>query len=99
MNERTEAKIKIHKELGLTDDEYTQIIKALGREPNFTELSMYAVMWSEHCSYKSSKAVLKTLPTEGTQVLQGPGENAGLIGIGDNVAVALKIESHNHPSA
>ena len=88
-----------YKSLGLTEEEYRQIVEVLGREPNFTELSMYAVMWSEHCSYKSSKAVLKTLPSEGPRVLQGPGENAGLIDIGDNLAVALKIESHNHPSA
>ena len=70
----------------------------LGREPNLTELGIFSVMWSEHCSYKSSRVHLKTLPTEGPQVLQGPGENAGAIDIGDGLAAVFKIESHNHPS-
>ena len=87
------------KKLGLTDVEYDEILKVLGREPNYLELNLYSVMWSEHCSYKNSKPVLKRFPTQGPQVLQGPGENAGIVDIGDNLAVAMKVESHNHPSA
>jgi len=83
---------------GLTSDEYERIVRFLGREPNLTELGIFSVMWSEHCSYKSSRVHLKTLPTEGPQVLQGPGENAGAIDIGDGLAAVFKIESHNHPS-
>jgi phosphoribosylformylglycinamidine synthase II len=83
---------------GLTRDEYERIVQILGREPNLTELGIFSVMWSEHCSYKSSRVHLKTLPTEGPQVLQGPGENAGAIDIGDGLAAVFKIESHNHPS-
>jgi len=83
---------------GLTEDEYAKIKQALGREPNYTELGVFSVMWSEHCSYKSSKPYLKQLPTEGRHVLQGPGENAGVVDIGDGLAVAFKMESHNHPS-
>src|SRR5215510_8888259 len=83
---------------GLTPAEYRKIVKLLGREPNHTELGVFSVMWSEHCSYKSSRQYLKRLPTQGPQVLQGPGENAGVIDIGDGLAVAFKIESHNHPS-
>src|SRR5690606_23217724 len=85
--------------MGLRDNEYELITKFLGREPNYVELGMFSVMWSEHCSYKNSKAVLRTFPTAGPRVLQGPGENAGVIGIGDGLAVCFKIESHNHPSA
>jgi phosphoribosylformylglycinamidine synthase II len=85
--------------LGLTKYEYEQIVNALKREPNYLELGMYGVMWSEHCSYKNSKSVLKRFPTTGARVLQGPGENAGIVDIGDNLAVAMKVESHNHPSA
>ncbi|SDC44713.1 MULTISPECIES: phosphoribosylformylglycinamidine synthase subunit PurL [unclassified Candidatus Frackibacter] len=84
---------------GLTEAEYKMIVDILGRKPNKTELGMYGVMWSEHCSYKNSKKVLRNLPTEGARVLQGPGENAGIIDIGDEQAVSFKIESHNHPSA
>lgn len=84
---------------GLTEQEYNMIVDLLGREPNYTELGMFGVMWSEHCSYKNSKAVLRNFPTEGEVVLQGPGENAGIIDIGDNQALSFKIESHNHPSA
>ncbi|TYP58515.1 phosphoribosylformylglycinamidine synthase subunit PurL [Thermosediminibacter litoriperuensis] len=87
------------KKLGLSDYEYEEIVKTLGREPNNVELGMYGVMWSEHCSYKNSRPVLKRFPTEGGHVLQGPGENAGIVDIGDNLAVVMKIESHNHPSA
>jgi phosphoribosylformylglycinamidine synthase subunit PurL len=83
---------------GLTQDEYQKIVKILGREPNYTELGVFSVMWSEHCSYKSSRRYLKLLPTEGPRVLQGPGENAGVVDIGDGLAVAFKMESHNHPS-
>jgi len=84
--------------MGLSEDEYDTILEIMGREPNFTELSIFSVMWSEHCSYKSSKVWLKTLPTEGPQVIQGPGENAGVVDIGDGLATIFKIESHNHPS-
>src|ERR1700675_2944568 len=83
---------------GLTPEEYARICKALGRAPNFVELGIFSVMWSEHCSYKSSRLWLRQLPTEGPRVLQGPGENAGAIDIGDGLAVVFKMESHNHPS-
>jgi phosphoribosylformylglycinamidine synthase len=83
---------------GLKADEYDRIVSLLGREPNLTELGLFSVMWSEHCSYKSSRVHLKTLPTEGPRVLQGPGENAGAVDIGDGLAAVFKIESHNHPS-
>src|SRR6476660_40974 len=85
-------------EHGLSDEEYQRILKALGREPNLVELGIFSVMWSEHCSYKSSRIHLKRLPTEGSVVIQGPGENAGVVDIGDGQAVILKMESHNHPS-
>ncbi len=91
--------MELHRALGLTDDEAARIEEILGRPPNHLELAMYAVMWSEHCSYKSSRLHLKRLPTEGPHVLVGPGENAGVIDAGDGIAVALRIESHNHPSA
>ena len=83
---------------GLKADEYARIVALMGREPNLTELGLFSVMWSEHCSYKSSRVHLKTLPTEGPRVLQGPGENAGAVDIGDGMAAVFKIESHNHPS-
>jgi phosphoribosylformylglycinamidine synthase subunit PurL len=83
---------------GLTQDEYARILESLGREPTLTELGIFSVMWSEHCSYKSSRVHLKTLPTTGSRVLQGPGENAGAVDIGDGIAAVFKIESHNHPS-
>ncbi|MGH9712025.1 MAG: phosphoribosylformylglycinamidine synthase subunit PurL [Candidatus Acidiferrales bacterium] len=85
-------------EHGLTAEEYTRIQKILGRDPNFTELGIFSVMWSEHCSYKSSRVHLKRLPTIGPRVVQGPGENAGVVDIGDGLCVVFKIESHNHPS-
>jgi phosphoribosylformylglycinamidine synthase subunit PurL len=88
----------LHRKLGLTDSEHDRIVAVLGREPNRAELAMYSVMWSEHCSYKSSKVHLRDLPTEGPQVLQGPGENAGVVDIGGGLAAVFKIESHNHPS-
>ncbi len=89
----------VHRALGLTDDEARDIERILGREPNHLELAMFAVMWSEHCSYKSSRIHLKRLPTEAPWVLVGPGENAGVIDVGDGIAAAIRIESHNHPSA
>ena len=82
----------------ITPDEYDRIFAALGRTPSLTELGIYSVMWSEHCSYKSSKVHLKRLPTKSARVVQGPGENAGIIDVGDGWACAFKIESHNHPS-
>ena len=85
-------------EHGLKDDEYEKILEILGREPNYTELGIFSVMWSEHCSYKSSKKWLKTLPTEAPWVICGPGENAGVVDIGDGLSVIFKMESHNHPS-
>ncbi len=85
-------------EHGLTDEEYDHVLEVLGREPSFTEMGVISVMWSEHCSYKSSRIHLKKLPTEGPQVVQGPGENAGAVDIGDGLAAVFKMESHNHPS-
>ncbi len=85
-------------EHGLSEDEYAEVLRIMGREPNITELGIFSVMWSEHCSYKSSKKWLKTLPTEAPWVICGPGENAGIIDIGDNDAIIFKMESHNHPS-
>ncbi|MGH7785655.1 MAG: phosphoribosylformylglycinamidine synthase subunit PurL, partial [Candidatus Binatia bacterium] len=85
-------------EHGLTADEFARLCQAIGRVPNLVELGVCSVMWSEHCSYKSSRAVLRELPTTGPRVLQGPGENAGAVSIGDGLAVVFKIESHNHPS-
>ncbi len=88
-----------HRALGLTDDEYELIVKALEREPNRVELAMLSLMWSEHCAYKHSRKLLRRLPTEGPHVLMGPGENAGAVDVGGGLAVAFKVESHNHPSA
>ncbi|MBI5232401.1 MAG: phosphoribosylformylglycinamidine synthase subunit PurL [Coriobacteriales bacterium] len=90
---------QLAEELGLTIPEYEKICEILERRPSLTELYMYSLMWSEHCSYKHSKTALRMFPTEGEYVLQGPGENAGVIGVGDGWAVAFKMESHNHPSA
>src|SRR5579883_1516068 len=89
---------QVLKNHGITADEYQKILKLLGREPSMTELGIFSVMWSEHCSYKSSRVHLKRLPTRSRRVVQGPGENAGIIDIGDGWACAFKIESHNHPS-
>jgi phosphoribosylformylglycinamidine synthase len=89
---------QIAAEHGLTPDEYARIQEILGRDPNFTELGIFSVMWSEHCSYKSSRVHLKRLPTRGAHVVQGPGENAGAVDIGDGLVAVFKIESHNHPS-
>jgi phosphoribosylformylglycinamidine synthase len=85
-------------QLSITPDEYERIVAALGRTPSLTELGIYSVMWSEHCSYKSSRVHLRRLPTKSDRVVQGPGENAGIIDVGDGWACAFKIESHNHPS-
>src|SRR6267378_145174 len=82
----------------LTPDEYRRVLETLGREPSYTELGVISVMWSEHCSYKSSRVHLSRLPTEGPRVIQGPGENAGVVDIGDGFAAVFKMESHNHPS-
>ena len=90
---------RLHQALGLTDEEAAAIERILGRVPNHLELAMYAVMWSEHCSYKSSRLHLRRLPTEAPWVLVGPGENAGVVDVGDGIAAAIRIESHNHPSA
>lgn len=89
---------ELAREHGLAKDEYERLCDGLGRSPTYTELGVVSVMWSEHCSYKSSRVHLKTLPTEGPQVIEGPGENAGVVDIGDGQAVAFKMESHNHPS-
>ena len=89
---------EVVREHGFTPEEYQRILKWQGREPSMTELGIYSVMWSEHCSYKSSRLHLKKLPTRSKLVVQGPGENAGIIDIGDGYAIAFKIESHNHPS-
>ncbi|MGA8036302.1 MAG: phosphoribosylformylglycinamidine synthase subunit PurL [Candidatus Acidiferrales bacterium] len=96
----TEIKVnaQVAAEHGLTADEYARIQKILGRDPNITELGIFSVMWSEHCSYKSSRVHLKCLPTKGKYVVQGPGENAGVVDIGDGMVAVFKIESHNHPS-
>jgi phosphoribosylformylglycinamidine synthase subunit PurL len=88
-----------YRELGLTDSEYELILEGLGREPGDVELAMLSLMWSEHCAYKHSKKLLRRLPTEGPHVLVGPGENAGAVDVGDGIAIAFKVESHNHPSA
>jgi phosphoribosylformylglycinamidine synthase subunit PurL len=88
-----------HRELGLTDAEYDAIVDRLEREPGDLELAVFSLMWSEHCAYKHSKKLLRTLPTEGERVVMGPGENAGAVDVGDGLAVAFKVESHNHPSA
>src|SRR5204862_6972329 len=85
--------------LGLTRDEYALVCDKLGRAPNQVELAMFSLLWSEHCAYKHSKKLLRTLPTEGPRLVMGPGENAGAVDVGNGLAVAFKVESHNHPSA
>lgn len=90
---------EVWRQLGLKDEEYSKILQELGREPTWTELGMFSVLWSEHCAYKHSRRLLKTLPTSGPRVLVGPGENAGVIDLGDGLALVMKIESHNHPVA
>ena len=89
---------KIAIEHGLKKEEFSKICDLLKRTPNLTELGIFSAMWNEHCSYKSSKIHLKNLPTNNDKVIQGPGENAGIIDINDNDAIVFKIESHNHPS-
>ncbi len=88
-----------HRDLGLTDSEYDRIVDLMGREPNQVELAVFSLMWSEHCGYKHSRKLLKTLPTEGPRVVMGPGENAGAVDVGGGLSCAFKVESHNHPSA
>ena len=90
---------QLYKDMGLSDKEYEKVCEILGKEPNFTEIGIFSVMWSEHCSYKHSKPFLTQFPTSGEHVLMGPGEGAGVVDIGDNQAVVFKVESHNHPSA
>lgn len=90
---------RIYATMGLTDEEFNLIKTIIGRQPNYTEIGLFSVMWSEHCSYKNSKPLLRKFPTKGEHVLQGPGEGAGIVDIGDEQAVVFKIESHNHPSA
>jgi phosphoribosylformylglycinamidine synthase len=89
----------LYREMGLTDEEYQRVTEMLGRLPNYVETGLFGVLWSEHCSYKSSRRYLRNFPTRGPQVLQGPGENAGVVDIGDGIGIAFKMESHNHPSA
>ena len=98
MQPQKKADIPLYKQFGLSDAEYAKVLEIMGREPNDTELGIFSVMWSEHCSYKSTKIHLKKLPTTGPQVICGPGENAGVIDIGDGQAAIFKMESHNHPS-
>ena len=93
-----ETSVRLAQTMGLNKSEWSNILKILGRKPNLCELGIFSAMWSEHCSYKSSKKWIKTLPTEGPNVIQGPGENAGVVDIGNGLAVVFKIESHNHPS-
>jgi phosphoribosylformylglycinamidine synthase subunit PurL len=90
---------RLYRDMGMTDEEYQSVKNILGKQPNFTETGIFSVMWSEHCSYKTSKPLLRKFPTKGPHVLQGPGEGAGIVDIGDDKAVVFKIESHNHPSA
>ncbi|MFC3783066.1 phosphoribosylformylglycinamidine synthase subunit PurL [Bacillus chungangensis] len=98
-NETQIKEEKLYRQMGVTDEEFQMVEKILGRLPNYTEIGLFSVMWSEHCSYKNSKPVLRKFPVTGERVLQGPGEGAGIVDIGDNQAVVFKIESHNHPSA
>src|SRR5205085_6714935 len=93
------AEQPLHRALGLTDGELARIRELLGREPNHFELAVFSLLWSEHCGYKHSALLLRRLPSSGERVLQGPGENAGVVDLGDGEAVAFKVESHNHPSA
>src|SRR5262250_790169 len=93
------AEQPLHRALGLTDGELHRICDLLGREPNHFELAVFSLLWSEHCGYKHSAPLLRRLPSRGERVLQGPGENAGVLDLGDGLAVAFKVESHNHPSA
>ena len=96
---QTAIETPIHRSLGLTDGELQRIVELMGRDPNHFELAVFSLLWSEHCGYKHSRPELRRLPTSGPRVLQGPGENAGVIDVGDGLALAFKVESHNHPSA
>src|SRR5438046_6863588 len=96
--EETEITPELVAQHGLKPDEYERFVNLIGREPTITELGIVSAMWNEHCSYKSSKKWLRTLPTKGARVIQGPGENAGVVDIGDGEAIVFKMESHNHPS-
>ena len=89
----------LYQELGLLEAEYERVVSLMGRTPTDPELVMFSLMWSEHCSYKHSKPLLKGFPTTGTRVVMGPGENAGAVDVGDGLAIVFKVESHNHPSA
>src|SRR5437868_7880729 len=93
------AEQPLHRALGLTDGEHERIEELMDREPNHFELAVFSLLWSEHCGYKHSAPLLRRLPSSGERVLQGPGENAGVIDLGEGEAVAFKVESHNHPSA
>src|ERR1043166_2056950 len=95
----TEITPQIVREHGLSDEEYANIVRLMNREPTMVELGIFSVMWSEHCSYKSSRVHLRRLPTKAPWVLVGPGEGAGVVDVGDGIAAAIRIESHNHPSA
>src|ERR1700742_4053552 len=97
-NNHVEITPKLMCDHGLKADEYRKIFELLGRQPTYTELGIFSAMWNEHCSYKSSKKWLRTLPTEGPRVIQGPGEHAGVVDIGDGRAIVFQMESHNHPS-
>ena len=90
---------QLYRQMGMTDEEFERAVGMLGRLPNYTETGLFSALWSEHCSYKSSKPVLRKFPTDGPRVLQGPGEGAGIVDIGDNQAAVFKMESHNSPSA
>src|SRR6202161_784822 len=98
VTQTTQISPEVAADHGLTPEEYARIQKILGRDPNITELGIFSVMWSEHCSYKSSRVHLRRLPTQGKHVVQGPGENAGVVDIGDGLCAVFKVESHNHPS-
>src|SRR5690554_6360895 len=104
MNDATQSTVpfevtaELIAEHGLKPEEYDRLLEIMGRQPSLTELGIFSVMWSEHCSYKSSRVWLKTLPTTGDCVIQGPGENAGVVDLGDGWAAVFKMESHNHPS-
>ena len=92
------ATVELAREHGLSEQEYERILSDLGRVPNLTELGIFAALWSEHCSYKSSRVHLKKFPTRGPRVVQGPGENAGVVDLGQGWVTVFKMESHNHPS-
>src|SRR5947207_2565019 len=97
-NTAKKKSVPLYAQFGLSDEEYAKLLEIMGREPNMTELGIFSVMWSEHCSYKSTRVHLKKLPTKAPWVICGPGENAGVIDIGDGQAAIFKMESHNHPS-